>query len=1034
MNRVIQSGLMVIALLGLLLPTGPAAQRVQAMPGDTAARLIAVNDSGLVFELEIPLPEIQEVVVEGQVFQRLSIPGYVSAGKPGHPELPQIGVMLGIPVDGPVELRVVDSLVEELPGFYRVYPAPEWVVQYDPESGLPDPVAGVQEQFAWDGEEYHADEFQPQDIVFVSDAGFIRSQRVARVTIQPLQYNPAQGTLRIHRWLRVEATFPGATAGTPRAGATADLFDPVLRSQLLNFDQASAWRSERGQPLDSAGRAPDSIFPGDTSRPWFKTQVKHSGLYKVTLADLQASELAPLAAANPAYLQVWTRGEQVAAHFIGDDDAQFEPDEALVFYADVEPDIYSETEVYWLTVGDVPGLRMGSSNASPSGAATDTAVWTTAHFEEDFIYRGDLPGYGTPAPYPRWYWADLNSLGTTSFTAYKTLPAAVTSGYTASLRVRIHGASQIPGVSLDHRIRVELNGQVVGIMTWKGFTAAQQEFAVPAAWLQRGLNALTLTIESIPGVVVDRSFFDWFEIDYRQSLLAINDQVSFAAAGGGQREFQVTGFHGQDVLAFDVTNPSAPLRLTGLVAAPASTAPETGPEVAMPDGVTSSSPRQVFLPIAGSPGPAGSGATVNVRFGVTSATPRTYALGRIATVSHVPPLSLDIGSALRNPTNRADYLLVAHRSLWPAAQALAQHREASGLTVALIDVQDVMDEFGGGRMNPGSIRDFVAYAYSNWQAPAPSYLLLLGSGHSDYRMRTGLAARPVLVPPFIACVDPWNCEVAVENEFVTVSGDDRLPDLALGRLPAKNLDEANVLVNKIINYEASPPSGSWSGTLAFVADNYRSASGAPDPAGNFEALSEGIIAITPPQYTVQRVFYDPYPDDDDDEPFRYRTPTATTDAIVATVNSGAVFLNYIGHAGITTWAHEAILRAHDWGRNDVTRFTNGPRQPIVLDMACVSGNFADPVYTGIEVMMLNWPVGGSVAGWGATGFGVATGHDQLHRGFYQAVFNNGVRTLGLATGAGKQALWNAGFSLDLLDTFDLLGDPALQIYLQPTAN
>ncbi len=52
--------------------------------------------------------------------------------------------------------------------------------------------------------------------------------------------------------------------------------------------------------------------------------------------------------------------------------------------------------------------------------------------------------------------------------------------------------------------------------------------------------------------------------------------------------------------------------------------------------------------------------------------------------------------------------------------------------------------------------------------------------------------------------------------------------------------------------------------------------------------------------------------------------------------------------------------------------------------------------------MLGWTAGGSVAGWGATGFGVATGHDQLHRGFYQAVFNSGVRTLGLATAAGKQ--------------------------------
>jgi hypothetical protein len=45
-----------------------------------------------------------------------------------------------------------------------------------------------------------------------------------------------------------------------------------------------------------------------------------------------------------------------------------------------------------------------------------------------------------------------------------------------------------------------------------------------------------------------------------------------------------------------------------------------------------------------------------------------------------------------------------------------------------------------------------------------------------------------------------------------------------------------------------------------------------------------------------------------------------------------------------------------------------------------------------------------------------------------------VSSLGLATTAGKQALWLNGRNLDLLDTFDLLGDPALRINLTPAIN
>lgn len=1028
MSWLSRSGLVLIVLIGLVLPGKPLVQRAAAQ--SAGPRLVETSATGLVFEVDVPLPTLEDVQAAGQVFQRISLPGYEAAGAPGHPQLPQTTVVLGIPTEGTVELRVIDAKVEAVPGAWTIYPQPAWGIQRDPESGEALDLAGVQEQFAWDADAYGADQFQPAEVVALAETAFVRNQRLARVQIQPVQYNPAQGALRVYRTLRVAVTFSGAQPGAAPSAAAPDVFDPLLQAQLLNYDQARIWRSERGQPLTS-GHAPDIAYPGDTSRPWFKTYLRSSGLYKVTLADLQGAELAPLAAANPAYLQVWTHGQQVAAHFIGDNDAQFEAGELLLFYANIEPDIYSETDVYWLSVGDAPGLRMTTSSAAPSGVVTDSSDALTAHLEEDYLYRNDLPRYGVPTQYPRWYWTELNSLFSPSFSLDVTLPAALTSGYDALVRVRMMGGST-SSVSPHHRVRVELNGQTVGVLTWNDFLAKEQEFQAPAAWLRNGPNQVTLAVESRPGVTLDSSYLDWVEIDYRRSLTAVNgSRLSFQADGAGRREYQAGGFGGADALAFDVTNAVAPVRLTGVQVVQAGQQPASEPPASAPAAI--GDVRQVFLPIASISSPT-SGAAYSVRFSQTSAAPRSYEVVRVSALNSVAPLSRDTGSTLRRTTNRADYLLISHRDLWPAAQALANHRQARGLTVALIDVQDVYDEFANGRLDPRALRDFVAYAYGNWQAPAPAYLMLLGSSHYDYRMRSGLTTQPILVPTYFTCVDPWVCEVAVENEFVTVSGDDRMPDLALGRLPARTLAEATVMVNKVMAYESSPPAGSWARTLAFVSDNARDANGVPDPAGNFEALTEGIIATVPSSYAVNRVFFDPYPADDNGEPFRYRTASATTDAIVAAVNSGAVFLNYSGHAGVTTWAHEAILRMRDVGRNDVTRFANGPRQPIVLDMACASGNFADPLYTGLEVMMLTWSSGGSVAGWGATGFGVATGHDQLHRGFYQAVFNNGVRTLGLATAAGKQNLWATGQNLDLLDTFDLLGDPALRINLSAAAN
>ena len=83
-------------------------------------------------------------------------------------------------------------------------------------------------------------------------------------------------------------TQTSAAPATPEA-LTEDTFDPILRDQLLNYEQARQWRAPRQAEGLVLSAAPQ-LYPGDTSRPWFKTQVRFSDLYKVTLADLQGSD------------------------------------------------------------------------------------------------------------------------------------------------------------------------------------------------------------------------------------------------------------------------------------------------------------------------------------------------------------------------------------------------------------------------------------------------------------------------------------------------------------------------------------------------------------------------------------------------------------------------------------------------------------------------------------------------------------------------------------------------------------------------
>src|SRR5690606_37399074 len=61
-----------------------------------------------------------------------------------------------------------------------------------------------------------------------------------------------------------------------------------------------------------------------------------------------------------------------------------------------------------------------------------------------------------------------------------------------------------------------------------------------------------------------------------------------------------------------------------------------------------------------------------------------------------------------------------------AARPLAEFHRGRGLEVALVDVQDIYDEFNHGVLSPYAIRDFISHAYHHWQSPRPRFVLLVG--------------------------------------------------------------------------------------------------------------------------------------------------------------------------------------------------------------------------------------------------------------------------------------------------------------------
>jgi hypothetical protein len=362
----------------------------------------------------------------------------------------------------------------------------------------------------------------------------------------------------------------------------------------------------------------------------------------------------------------------------------------------------------------------------------------------------------------------------------------------------------------------------------------------------------------------------------------------------------------------------------------------------------------------------------------------------------------DRPSLLRGASNGADYVLIAHGDLMGAVQPLLNQRQLQGLRVAAVDVQDVYDEFGGGLFDPEAIRSFVGFAYQHWTAPAPTYVVLVGDGHYDFFDHWGYGA-PNYVPPYLEMVDPWWGETAADNRYAAVVGDDILPDVLLGRLPASSLSEAKTLVDKIVAYERDPLPGAWNAQHVFVADRW-------DPAGDFA----GSMDVTYNQFMREpwqgkRIYLDDLP-----------LASARQETLGAW-QRGALLVSFMGHSSWHQWSVDQLMHV-----SDVPALENGRKLPVLLGMTCFTGFFHHPEYGTLDETLVRHEGGGAVASWSPTGLGLQAGHQRLHQGFYQAVVPGAKVRLGRAILDAKLEMHAYTEAYDeLLDTYHLLGDPAM---------
>ncbi len=198
---------LIITLLVLLLVGLPvyAASPLDFESKAPSVDLLSSGDSGmrLVFELEDL--QIEPLLLDGEDFVQVGIPGGGIAGGIGKPALPLFSRLIAIPEGGVVEVR---SSRIEVETYSNIRLAPVL-----PDDGSP---------FLFDNASYTAERLDDPPDVTVTDLGWLRDIRVASIDFSPVQYDPVSQTMNVVKSLEVEIDFHGG-ASTKNGGS-----DPVV--------------------------------------------------------------------------------------------------------------------------------------------------------------------------------------------------------------------------------------------------------------------------------------------------------------------------------------------------------------------------------------------------------------------------------------------------------------------------------------------------------------------------------------------------------------------------------------------------------------------------------------------------------------------------------------------------------------------------------------------------------------------------------------------------------------------------------------
>ena len=371
-------------------------------------------------------------------------------------------------------------------------------------------------------------------------------------------------------------------------------------------------------------------------------------------------------------------------------------------------------------------------------------------------------------------------------------------------------------------------------------------------------------------------------------------------------------------------------------------------------------------------------------------------------------------------------LIITTKLYMEQANRLADmHRAVDGIEVAVVDQEQVFNEFSSGTRDAMAYRLMCKMFYDrDRNKDTFKHLLLFGTGSFDNREILGEHPNNLLTYESDNSNSKNNSYTS--DDFFGFLDDGAGGTMAseklrigVGRITCNDVDQARSDVDKIVEYYTTPDYGVWRNNALVISD-------APDTA-TYMFEGEGYKNMIEVDHqtnmhvsTVHNTMY-PRSNVDLNKSVSRREATEAKQQLAQFLKEGMNFATYVGHSGPMMFTKVNNM----WTTADVSSNTY-PHWPIMSTACCDVAHFDNDTH-GIAELMFHKRNGGAIALLTSCRMVATSSNDKLNQYFINGLFDtddtDGVTTFGEAY--MKSKLGFDTYNENKLSFF-FLGDPALK--------